>query len=54
MKKEYKKYSQPERVFRLRMAAPNDTICLSRAIVHYRAVAIPLRLIVGRFLNQFN
>ena len=31
-----------ERVFRLHLAAPNDTICLSRAFVSFESATVPL------------
>lgn len=31
-----------ERVFRLHLAAPNDTICLSRAFVSFESVTVLL------------
>lgn len=53
MKKEYKKYSQPERVFRLRVAAWNDTICLFEAFVSFESLTVSLGR-VGRFFIHLN
>ncbi|EEV00697.1 hypothetical protein ROSINTL182_07488 [Roseburia intestinalis L1-82] len=48
VKKSIKITASGERVFRLRLAAPNDTICLLRATVS--SGALPPCFTVGRFL----
>ena len=47
----YKNNSQPERVFRLRVAAWNDTICLFEAFVSFGSITVLLEW--GGILNYF-